>query len=125
MPMCQPREHLEDNLSAPSIFRKINDVPNWTDLSPRLGVAYDLRGDGKTAIKASVGRYVLAYSTDIARPANPANAIIATANRTWNDANGNYVPDCNLKDSQQSGECGRCRQMASEPYEPPHGSRTT
>ena len=85
---------------------RINDVPRWTDLSPRLGVAYDLFGNSKTAIKGSVGRYVLAYGTDIARPANPANAIVGSASRTWNDENGNYVPDCNLRSSLQNGECG-------------------
>jgi hypothetical protein len=33
-------------------------VQNWQDINPRLGVAYDVFGNGKTAVKASVARYV-------------------------------------------------------------------
>ena len=33
-------------------------VTNWKDFSPRVGVAFDLFGNGKTAVKASVARYV-------------------------------------------------------------------
>ncbi|HEV2985607.1 MAG TPA: TonB-dependent receptor [Vicinamibacterales bacterium] len=39
-------------------YAAVNDVPNWKDLEPRLGVAYDLFGTGKTAIKATISRYV-------------------------------------------------------------------
>jgi len=35
----------------------------WTNLSPRLGISYDFLGDGKTAFKASVGRYYAALTT--------------------------------------------------------------
>ena len=38
----------------------------FKDLSPRIGGTYDLFGDGKTAVKASLGRYMSAFcrSTD-------------------------------------------------------------
>ena len=39
-------------------FAAIDNIPNWKDLSPRVGVSYDLFGNGKTAIKATVSRYV-------------------------------------------------------------------
>ncbi len=29
---------------------------NWKDLSPRIGAAYDLFGNGKTAIKGGINR---------------------------------------------------------------------
>ncbi len=38
------------------------------DVTPRLGVAYDLFGTGKTALKASLGKYVIGVST-IGNPA--------------------------------------------------------
>ena len=41
---------------------RIKNVPNWKDVDPRVGVSYDLFGNGKTALKASVGRYVVGAS---------------------------------------------------------------
>ena len=35
---------------------KCPNVPNWKDVNPRINVAYDLFGNGKTAIKASASR---------------------------------------------------------------------
>ena len=87
-------------------FARIDNVPNWKDLSPRVGAAYDLFGDGKTAVKVSLARYVVAFGTDIARAVNPANAIVGSATRTWSDANLNYVPDCDLTTTTANGECG-------------------
>ena len=39
-------------------FRAVTRVPEWTDLNPRVGASYDLFGNGRTALKASLGRYV-------------------------------------------------------------------
>ena len=39
-------------------FDEVDDVPNWKDVTPRLGVAYDLFGTGKTAVKFSIGKYL-------------------------------------------------------------------
>jgi hypothetical protein len=87
-------------------FPSMGDVPNWKDLSPRLGAAYDLFGNGKTAIKGSIGRYVIGLGTGLADAINPANAIVTSASRSWIDVNGNYSPDCNFLNSAANGECG-------------------
>jgi hypothetical protein len=42
-----------------------------TSLSPRLGLVYDLTGDGKTLFKASYSRYIQANVTDYYAKANP------------------------------------------------------
>jgi hypothetical protein len=87
-------------------YAEVPDVPNWRDISPRLGVAYDLFGTGKTAFKASMGRYVQSQGVGIAQSVNPALAIVTQTTRTWNDANRNFVPDCDLTVPTANGECG-------------------
>jgi hypothetical protein len=78
------------------------------DLSPRLGAVYDLHGDGKTALKVSVNRYVLAMGPDVTfiQLANPSRNLVTNATRTWNDGNRNYIPECDLLNVRANGECG-------------------
>ena len=73
-------------------FEKEDNLVNWKDISPRLGIAYDLFGNGKTAIKGSLGRYVQAEQSMLPRFVMPSNSIVLTATRTWNDIDGDYVP---------------------------------
>jgi hypothetical protein len=77
------------------------------DFNPKLSAAYDLFGDGKTAVKSSLNRYVEQYTVGgIAGGRNPINRLANSTNRSWADANRNYVPDCNLLDLNANGECG-------------------
>jgi hypothetical protein len=74
-------------------FAQVDDVPNWKNLSPRVGVAYDLFGDGKTAVKVNIGRYLEGPNlTSFTRLANPANSIAVSVFRTWSDANHDFLP---------------------------------
>src|SRR6185503_17576479 len=57
--------------------------------NPRLGLAYDLFGNAKTAIKATLSRYVLQQGVEYAVTANPIEAN-NTMTRQWND-NGDRV----------------------------------
>ncbi|HEU4688529.1 MAG TPA: TonB-dependent receptor [Vicinamibacterales bacterium] len=86
------------------------------DINPRLGVAYDLFGNGKTAFKFSLGRYPTptnAYET-YGRLQQPAFRVATMTNRAWNDLThpvgdprrGNYAPDCDLLNMSANGECG-------------------
>jgi hypothetical protein len=77
----------------------LDRVINWKDLSPRLGAAYDLFGNGRTAIKGGINRYVAGASTSAASLYGPASTTSTT--RNWTDANGNFLPDCDLKNGAQ------------------------
>jgi hypothetical protein len=37
---------------------------------------------------------------------NPQSAIVTSTSRSWTDANGNLVPDCDLRNPNANGECG-------------------
>ena len=99
-----PAHHLPAGIYVPARdFPAVSDAPDWKNLNPRLGASYNLFGDGRTALKASLGRYV-PYT--IAASNNPAANQAVTTGRTWNDADGNYVPNCDLTNPNANGECG-------------------
>src|SRR6185436_10057400 len=61
---------------------------SWVNVSPRLGVSYDLFGTGKTALKGNAGAYVQSQGTGFAATYNPV--VISTDTRTWTDCD--YLP---------------------------------
>ena len=71
----------------------IPNAANWTDLSPRIGVAHDLFGDGRTALKGSVSRYLRVDTIGMSASRNPVNASVTSATRSWRDQNGDFFPD--------------------------------
>ena len=52
-------------------FPQQENVPKWTDVAPRLGMAYDLFGDASTALKFSWGRYNASNIYNYARDFHP------------------------------------------------------
>lgn len=87
-------------------FAAVKNVPNWKDVNPRISAAYDLFGTGRTALKASASRGVQQSSIGFARANNPATTVVTQVQRTWADANGNFLPDCDLMVGTANGECG-------------------
>jgi hypothetical protein len=71
----------------------VGTVQDWKDLSPRVGVALDVFGDGRTALKASVARYVAGQNIAVADDINPVSALSITDRRPWtNDIDANGLP---------------------------------
>ena len=64
-------------------FPEVANMPDWFDVSPRLGVVYDVFGDSRTALKASVNKYMEAYAISIPRRYNPS--VRDLDDRLWND----------------------------------------
>ncbi len=70
-------------------------VLNWEDLNPRVGVSFDVFGNGKTAVKASFARYVNGVglsNNSTTDNANPEVTVGQTDTRAWRDLDGNGSP---------------------------------
>jgi hypothetical protein len=52
-------------------FPRSPNIVNWNNISPRLGISYDVTGQGKTALHASFGRSVLLDGVGTADTVNP------------------------------------------------------
>ena len=89
-----PEQQMGPNLFLPTavVFPAQDGPLNQKDLMPRFGASYDVFGNGKTAAKFFLGRYVTTFNTvdEWANysPAGLGHFVSTDMNRGWTDANG-------------------------------------
>ncbi|HET9194836.1 MAG TPA: carboxypeptidase regulatory-like domain-containing protein, partial [Vicinamibacterales bacterium] len=112
------------NISFPE-----QDNLNLKDVTTRLGATYDLFGNGRTALKFTLGKYLEGLGTtggfaaidNISDNPNPILRLNLQDSRNWNDLThpvgdprrGNFIPDCNLLDYTANGECAALTNAAT------------
>jgi hypothetical protein len=87
----------------------INNVTGYKNITPRMGMAWDARGDGKTSVKISLGEYLEAAASGNGNytAGNPVTRMPTSVTRSFNDVNGNHTPNCNLQNPLANGNCGQ------------------
>jgi hypothetical protein len=92
-------------LPKPIVIPETAGVDSYKDVTPRFGAAYDVAGNGRTALKVSLGKYLegagasgnyVNTNPTLRLPQTTMAFGTAGVTRAWIDANGNFVPDCDL-----------------------------
>ena len=84
-----PRQATSSNLTFPDLFHPTTypgsgNLIDWNNVSPRVGVAYDITGNGMQVIRFSYGRYYKMEGTQLLEAVNPVG--FAGKIFSWNGA---------------------------------------
>jgi hypothetical protein len=71
-------------------YDEIRNVVKWNTAGPRVSAIFDVTGDGKTAAKASAGRYYYILSTGGGGVSNVNRNANYSEQYGWNDLNGDH-----------------------------------
>jgi hypothetical protein len=109
-----PPQALAPTVLAPNLNVRFDKIENlkWKDITPKMGATYDLFGNGRTALKFTLNKYLEGMGTtgaggvpNVSNSPNPISRLNVQTTRPWTD-NGDFVPQCNLQDYNVNGECG-------------------
>ena len=93
-------------------FPETKGVDSYKDITPRMGVAWDVFGNGRTAVKMNFGRYLegvgvqLTYANSnptLRVPTSTGPFGVQGVSRTWIDADADLVPDCDFSNPLAHG----------------------
>jgi len=116
-----PPQAIAPTVLAPSLNVRFDRIENlkWKDVTPKMGATYDLFGDGRTALKFTLNKYLEGMGTtgaggvpNVSDAPNPISRLNNTTTRPWTDDGrnggiaGDFTPQCNLQDYAANGECG-------------------
>jgi hypothetical protein len=97
----------DNEFGGPFLLPRTEGVQGYHDITPRFGAAYDVFGNGRTALKVNVAQYLQgAWTGDAYTISNPGSTLVTTINRAWSDPNGNRVAECDFLNPLANGECG-------------------
>jgi Carboxypeptidase regulatory-like domain len=81
----------------------VGRVQDWKDISPRLGISYDVFGNGRTAVKTSIARYVNGDVNTTTGQNNPVGTVPTQSTYNWNDIDKNnsiFNPDGSVQSAE-------------------------
>jgi hypothetical protein len=115
-----PAESTGANITFPTLFAAqpisaSGNLVDWNDISPRVGLAFDVTGKGTSVVRFSYGRYYKMEGTGIVDSVNPVG--LSTKTFLWNDTNGDGIPETNeWINNQQVGASGGASGTTIDPH---------
>jgi Carboxypeptidase regulatory-like domain len=106
----------DNEFGGPFLLPRTDGVHGYHDITPRMGAAYDVFGNGKTALKVNVAKYLQgAWTGDAYTINNAGSTLVTSINRSWSDnltlpvgtpGRGDYIAQCDFMNPLANGECG-------------------
>ena len=83
-------------------FDAQQNLPSWFDVAPRVGASYDVFGNSRTALKATLNKYMAGLGLGWTQRYNPLQ--LQSDTRTWSDVNkDNVAQDSEIGPSNNAG----------------------